>query len=287
VAKNTRKKDQNMQYKLLALDLDGTLLDDEENISDNNIYWIQKAAEKGVRIIVTTGRSYNSAKQYLEKINVPHPTIAFNGAVIRDGSEILQKITLKDGLLQELFRFLRDMEYSPMVYTADGYKYYETFGRYTEDFLSFSKNFESELKKIAHLSQRKWDNVMRLSVVTGEHDVPLLHAELKKRFGNRIRTIDTFFRGWKFWIFEILDKNCSKANGIHYLCTRFGIAQKEVIAVGDNHNDLDMITWAGLGIAMRNGLEAVLREADYVTEHTNNEDGVAEVIQKFLFSSGE
>ena len=276
-----------MRYKLLALDLDGTLLTSDETISEGNLRWIRKASSEGVKIIITTGRSYNSALQYLTQINVPHPTIAFNGAVIREGDEILRKITMKVELLQKLITFLKDMDYAPMVYTAEGDKYYETFGKYTDDFLSFSKNFERELKKIPRLLARKWDNVIRLSIVTGEPDVTLLHAELKKRFGEVIRTIDTWFRGWSFWIFEILDKRCSKASGLDFLCTRLGVRREEVIAVGDNHNDLDMISWAGLGVAMRNGLPAVLREADYVTERTNDEDGVSEVVRKFIFGLDE
>ena len=281
------EKGDKMDYRLLALDLDGTLLNDEERISDFNIEWVKKASEKGVRIIVATGRSYNSAKQYLRLIDVPDPSITFNGAVIRKGDETLRKITLKNGLIQELVRFLKDMDYCPIVYTAEGEKYYETFGKYTDDFLSFSKGFESELKKISRLSERRWDNVIRLSVITGEPDVSLLHAELKKRFGEKIRTIDTFFAGWNFWIFEILDKNCSKASGIEFLCRRLGITREEVIAVGDNHNDLDMITWAGLGVGMINGMDTVLREADYITEKSNNENGVAEVIRKFIFDFNE
>ena len=272
-----------MDYKLLALDLDGTLLNGEESISDSNIDWVRKASRKGVRIIVATGRSYNSAKQYIQIINIPDPVIVFNGAVIRKGEETLRKITLKNELIQELIKFLKDMEYCPIVYTAEGNKYYETFGKYTEDFLSFSKGFESELKKISRISERNWDNVIRLSIITGEPDVPLLHTELKKRFGEKIRTIDTFFPGWNFWIFEILDKVCSKANGIEFLCRKFDIAREKVIAVGDNHNDIDMIAWAGLGVGMRNGMDTVLREADYITENTNNQDGVAEVIRKFIF----
>jgi len=257
-----------MDYRLLALDLDGTLLNDEERISNSNIEWVRKASEKNVRIIVATGRSFNSAKQYLRIID-------------------LRKITLKDELIQELVQFLKDMDYCPIVYTAEGDKYYETFGKYTDDFLSFSKGFESELKRISRLSERRWDNVIRLSVITGEPDIPLLHAELKKRFGKKIKTIDTFFSGWNFWIFEILDKTCSKSSGIEFLCRNLGITREEVIAVGDNHNDLDMITWAGLGVGMRNGMDTVLREADYITEKTNNENGVSEVIRKFLFGMKE
>lgn len=271
-----------MQYKLLALDLDGTFLNDTESISHSNLASVQKASKEGVKIIITTGRSYNSAKRFIRMVNVPDPTITFNGAVIINSGEVLRKITLHNELIQDLIKLLKDMDYCPIVYTADGQKYYETFGKYTEDFLSFSKGFEKELKKLPHLLDRKWDNVIRLSVIAGKYDVPLLHAELKKRFGQTIRTIDTFFSGWNFWIFEILDKLCSKSNGLQFLCEKYGFSRKEVIAVGDNNNDLDMINWAGLGVAMRNGMDSVLREADYVTEYTNNEDGVTEVIQKFI-----
>jgi Cof subfamily protein (haloacid dehalogenase superfamily) len=271
-----------MQYKLLALDLDGTFLNDAESISHSNLSSVQKASKEGVKIIITTGRSYNSAKRFIRMVNVPDPTITFNGAVIINSGEVLRKITLHNELIQDLIKLLKDMDYCPIVYTADGQKYYETFGKYTEDFLSFSKGFEKELKKLSHLLDRKWDNVIRLSVIAGKYDVPLLHAELKKRFGQTIRTIDTFFSGWNFWIFEILDKLCSKSNGLQFLCEKYGFSRKEVIAVGDNNNDLDMINWAGLGVAMRNGMDSVLREADYVTEYTNNEDGVTEVIQKFI-----
>ena len=130
--------------------------------------------------------------------------------------------------------------------------------------------------------EKKWNDVIRLSVITGKYDVTLLHATLKNRFGYEIKTIDTYFPGWNFWIFEILDKTCSKSTGLEFLCALYGIARDEVIAVGDNNNDLDMISWAGLGVAMKNGLDATLREADYVTEKSNNEDGVAEVIKKFI-----
>jgi Cof subfamily protein (haloacid dehalogenase superfamily) len=271
-----------MEYKLLALDLDGTLLNDEENISENNLAFIERASQKGVKIIINTGRSHNSAKRYIKHINVHDPIITFNGAVIVNGDEILRKITISNEIVHNIIQLLKDMAYSPIVYLADGNKYYETFGSYTEEFLSFSKGFESELVKINSLSESIWNDVMRLSVVTGAHDVPLLHSELKNKFGSEIKTLDTFFSGWNFWIFEMLNKTCSKSTGLEFLCNLYGISKSEVIAVGDNNNDLDMISWAGLGVAMKNGLDAALREADYVTEKTNNEDGVAEVIEKFI-----
>ena len=144
-----------MDYKLLALDLDGTLLNDEELISDSNIDWVRKASKKGVRIIVATGRSYNSAKRYIQIINIPDPVIVFNGAVIRKGEEILRKITLKNEMIQELVKFLKDMEYCPIVYTAEGDKYYETLER-EEERDDFETPFRDEIDDLDYLLEFKW-----------------------------------------------------------------------------------------------------------------------------------
>jgi Cof subfamily protein (haloacid dehalogenase superfamily) len=271
-----------MNYRLLAVDLDGTLLSDQETISDKNLNSLKKADKKGVQVVITTGRSYNSAHRYIHALGMAHPTITYNGAVITKETEVMKRVALNNRIIGDLIKLLKDMSYPPIIYLPDNKKYYETFGRYSEDFLSFSKGFENDLVKVDNLAARTWEDVIRISVVTGKHDVTLLHAELKHRFGRDIRTVDTYFPAWNFWLFEILHTQCSKSKGLEYLCEEYGISQQEVIAVGDNNNDIDMINWAGLGCAMKNGLDAVIMEADYVTEKTNNEDGVAEVIERFI-----
>jgi hydroxymethylpyrimidine pyrophosphatase-like HAD family hydrolase len=100
--------------------------------------------------------------------------------------------------------------------------------------------------------------------------------------GARVRTVDTFFPDWNFWIFEVLDAACSKSNALAFLCAVFGIGREEVIAIGDNDNDIDMLSWAGFGVAMQNALQPVKKAAAYVTEKSNDDDGVAEVIERFI-----
>jgi len=271
-----------MNYRLLALDLDGTLLNDQEVISKKNLEALKKVRKKGIQVVITTGRSYSSAQRYIAAVGKENPTITYNGAVITKDTEVLKRVTLNNHIIDELIKLLKDMSYAPIIYLSDNKKYFETFGRYAEDFTSFSRGFETELVKVDNLTARVWEDVIRISVVTGKHDVTLLHTELKHRYGCDIRTVDTYFPAWNFWLFEILHTHCSKSKGLEYLCSRYEISQQDVIAVGDNNNDLDMIAWSGLGCAMRNGLDAVIMEADYVTEKTNNEDGVAEVVERFL-----
>jgi len=273
-----------MDYKLIALDLDGTLLNDGGVISRKNLESVQKAHEIGIKVIVTTGRSFISAESYIRDLDIGDPTITYNGALIQRNAEILKKTALDTDLVYEIIKFLKDLDYAPIVYPSDNKKYYETLGSYTADFLEFSRGFEKELVRLPDITAVSWKDVLRISVITEKPDVLFLHSELKKRFGSKIRTVDTYFAEWRFWLFEILDRECSKSMGLKYLCGIYNIDQDQVIAVGDNHNDLDMLSWAGLGVAMKNGLESVIREADYVTRRDNNEDGVAEVIEKFILN---
>lgn len=273
-----------MEYKLLALDLDGTLLNGDEKISERNLTTLERASRKGIKIIVNTGRSYSSTKDYMDIINIKDPVITYNGAVIYNGNHILRKITLRDYVIEDLIKILKDMEFAPILYLPDNRRYYENLGKYTEDFLKFSRGFEQELVQVRDIEKKAWKNVIRISVLAGKRDILPLHSQLRNKFGSSIKTIDTYFADWNFWIFEILDGECSKSKGLDFLCNIYGIGKEEVIAIGDNNNDLDMISWAGLGVAMKNSLPSLLKEADYITEKDNNEDGVSEVIEKFILT---
>ncbi len=177
------------------------------------------------------------------------------------------------------------MEQAPVVYTLDEKRYYENLGAKTKTFFEFSKGIQRETIHLDNLLEQEWKKVIRISVITDEDTLKLLDQEFSKKFGQSVKTVQTFFPDWDFWIFEILDHKCSKANGLNFICSRYGIEQNEVIAIGDNRNDIEMITWAGLGVAMKNSLPDVTKWADYITEKSNNENGVAEVIERYIFSS--
>ncbi len=271
-----------MKYKLLALDLDGTLLNDNGEISSENLSSIEKAGTTGTKVIITTGRSYPSAKKFIYQVNSPDPAITYTGAVIQSHEKIIRRVTIDNELIGSLLKTLKDAGYSPIIYLTDDNKYFETLGQFKDGFLQFSAGTESNLIKINNLNERSWEVVIRISVAAGEADIPILHSAIRKKYGRAIKTVDTYFPCWNFYLFEILDKSCSKSMALDFICSMYGIDSSEVITVGDNNNDLDMIRWAGLGAVMKNGLADVLSEADYITEKNNNENGVSEVIEKFL-----
>jgi len=270
------------RYKLLALDLDGTLLNSSEEISDTNLLSLSSARQEGVKVIITTGRSTPSAIKFIQKVNIPDPSITYNGAVIHNGGKVLRALTLEADVVYETIRLLKKMHFTPILYGANDQRYFEDIMKHRDGFYWLSQGFEKKNVKVENLLENRREDIVRISLFIDESDIPVLEAGLGKVFNDTFRTTQTFFPDLNFWIYEILDTSSSKSKGLHYLCKLYGIHREEVIAVGDNRNDLDMLRWAGLGVAMKNGLPDIFEYADYITEKDNNEDGVAEVIQKFI-----
>ncbi|MBN2322537.1 MAG: HAD family phosphatase [Spirochaetes bacterium] len=271
-----------MKYRLFACDLDGTLLDDEKRISEANLERIRQAKNRGVSVVITTGRSYTKAKQYITETGGKDPAIVFTGAVVYQEDRIIRARTLSRDIVVDIIRLFNELDYPPIVYPTDNKKYYESFGRYQEEYLRFSSGFDGSLVQVDDLKGRIWEDVIRVSVIGNEYDMSLLHREIKHRFGSSVTAVDTFFKEAGISIFEVLDKESSKSGALEFLCDRLDIKREEVIACGDNNNDIDMLRWAGLGVCMKNGMEEAVRIADYVTSRDNNEDGVAEALEKFV-----
>lgn len=269
-------------YKLLALDLDGTLLDSNERISAVNLRSVRRAREAGVRVVVITGRSTPSAGAFIKTLGLPDPFVAYNGAVIQQDGRVLRSITLDYHTVHKTVRTLQELRHEPVLYDTRDRRYYQEEGGLHHGFLSLSRGLEHTINRVQDLLSVRWRDIVRMSVFTGEEEVRRLERDLPLRLGASLRTTYTFFPLGGFWIYEILDAGSSKSGALQYLCGMFGLDRSQVAAVGDNGNDLDMITWAGLGVAMRNGMQDIREQADYVTERTNDQHGVAEVIERFI-----
>lgn len=274
-----------MKWKLLALDLDGTTLNSNEEISDRNLSAIQDASQAGVRIIITTGRSYASASPFITLLNTGDPSITYNGALIRNGNSVLRSLSLREETIYRTLTILKELRQTPIVYSIDEKRHIDNPDGLIENFFQFSKGSGIENVTVDNLLHQRWQQVIRISVFSDQATTEMLENELNKRLGSSIITAQTFFPHWNFWIFEVLNPLCSKPVALQFLCDRYGFHADEVVAVGDNRNDIRMLQWAGLGIAMRNSLPDVAQHADYVSEYDNDEHGVAEIIKRYILSS--
>lgn len=245
-------------YRLLALDMDGTLLDDRQRISDTNAAWIRRAAEAGVIVCLSTGRSFESAVPYAVQLGLDTPMITVNGGEIWSKPYVLHRRTcLPAETVQRLYEtalacgdvwfwaYATDGLYNREKWTSDvAGKMWLKFGFHTED---------DELRRAILDEISAWGGLE----ITNSSPYNL----------------------------EINPAGVSKAAGLAEVCRLVGCSLAETVVVGDSLNDLAAIRAAGLGVAMGNAQEAVKSAADVVTG-TNEEDGVAQVIREYLLKGG-
>lgn len=282
-----------MAYKLLATDMDGTLLMDNKVLSQENIQALRRAKKQGVEIAICTGRPYIAVKPYLEQLDFDCWVITNNGAVIRNKEgDIISVTYMKSQALEEaialllqekvyfhisdethtfirsyrerirnLYRFILKTGVTRLraflqslraVFIKKGHK--------KVDFSSFVQN-GSKATSIFILSQNK-------------QQLNDIRNKLKK-----IKTVDITSSG--FDNVEVLDKNATKGKALQHLARILKINKEEIIAAGDNYNDLSMIEYAGLGVAMENGEKAVVEKADWITI-SNEDHGIAYLIKHFI-----
>lgn len=243
-----------IKHKLLALDLDGSLLTDNKEISSVNRYWIRKAEEAGVIVSFATGRGRATSEQYWDAVKPQAPMIMVNGAEVwKNHSELMERHFLTEEEIRQLYDLVSKEEVWIWGHRVGGIIRHSDLNSNTFDdhWLKFGLSTD-DLSVIEKLRETisQWSQF-----------------EVTSSAPNNL---------------EISRKGVSKASGLAKIAHDLGIDRNEVIAVGDSLNDLEMIQWAGLGVAMGNAEAAVKEAADEITA-TNEEDGVAKAIQRYLF----
>lgn len=269
-----------MKYKLIALDMDGTLLNSENEVSQRTRKAILGAGEKGVNVVLATGRILASAMKYSSKIDLRRPIISSNGAIIIDeNEEIIYKKHIDNSAIEEITRladknnmyyhfYTEDSFYSNQ-YVKDIVEFYNPSGIKDEEKIAF--NLYEDINEILD----KKINIYKFIFIDNDtKKLYKLRGEL-----NEIDNIN-ISSSWSNNI-EVMEKKVSKGNSLKYLCERLNIPRESVIAIGDNENDISMIDYAGLGVSMKNGDEKLKNISDIITS-TNDNDGVAEIIEKYI-----
>ncbi|MNZ68111.1 putative phosphatase YwpJ [compost metagenome] len=244
-------------YKLLALDMDGTLLNEQVEISAENAEWIQKARDAGVTVSFSTGRGFQSALPYAEQLKLDTPMITVNGSEIWHRPHVLHKRTLLSP------SYVKQLHELALVHSE------AWFWAYTADQI-FNK--EKWIEPADDYEAHHW---LKFGFYTeDDHIRERLLAEVQSWGALEITNSSP-------WNLELNPLGVSKATAIAELCGLLDIDMSQVIAVGDSLNDIAAIREAGLGVAMGNAQEAVKEAADFITL-TNDEHGVAEVIKRFI-----
>lgn len=270
-----------MAIELIAIDMDGTLLNPQHEVTPAVKQALSAAREKGVQIVLATGRPFVGVQRYLMELDLQQAgcyCITNNGALVhdaQDGSVIAEvSLTIEDyhyfeKLSRELgvhFHALTKTE----LYTANRHiSKYSVHESYTTGIpLQFCPAEEMD----ASLTFPKVMMIDDPELL--DRAIAQLPAEAKARY--------TIMKSSPYFL-EILDKRVNKGEGVKVLAEKLGLSRENVMTLGDQENDIAMLEYAGVGVAMGNALDSVKAVSQFVTR-TNMEDGVAYAIEKFVLN---
>ena len=264
-----------MSYKLIALDIDGTIRSDEYPLSHRTRQAVSRAREAGALITLATGRTFKSALRQSADLDITTPLASFQGAHVAD--PLTGEVLWHMPLTQEMTRVAMDA-LRPYGMDVMGYRDNAVFvSDITEWSEGYGKRNDVEIKAVGDLGDYSLDSMTRL-VVRGDDDaIERLEAELKERFAST----DLYITRSLSYFCEILHPDGGKDKALNWLCESNGIQREETIAFGNGYNDVQMLEWAGYSVAIGGAVPQVLEVADTVAPPIE-EDGAAQVIEGLL-----
>lgn len=262
-----------MPFDLIALDLDGTLLNSREEISARNRRAIRASLDAGIRIVLVTGRGVDTPIRISKELGLNLPIICAHGALTKDFSAN-----------KTLGHVPVPLQYAkPMVEYAE--KNDLSIALYSEEFfyrLEGSKLYMEDMVGPAWRQVKTFEDVMR----TAPTFIRFLGQESVQAMQREFGDLPLHFKieHWLDFVeCAVTNRDATKQRALARLCADFQIPSERVLAIGDSRNDVPMLRWAGVGIAMGNALAEVRQSVRYVTA-TNNEDGVALALERFVLA---
>ena len=259
--------------KMLVCDIDGTIFDGE--FSQNLINCINRVRKDGIKFVIATGRTFFSANQLLKPLNIDTPIICYQGATIHEpsGKIILDK-GLERGIALDIVDYLKTFDIFPNLYIDDNlYSEKETI--YVKKYSDAQKIPYRIVEDISKLDFKTMNKI--LAIDNDKEKIKKISENLKEKYKGLI------YCAMSTPIFcEICDKSVSKGNAVKFLADKWNIKKEEIMSCGDQNNDIELLTSAGIGVAMGNASEALKQYADYITDTVQN-DGVVKAVEKFIY----
>lgn len=265
-----------MGIKLVALDLDGTILGDNPVITLPVLEAIRQVQAQGIGVVIATGRMHRSALPYYHQLQLTLPLISYQGALIKNPTtgQVLQDLTLPNALAMDVLKLWQTHAMVVHVYMADNLHIQAPT---QPENLNYAARTGVPLNPVANLVQAMSIAPTKLLGFSNEHR-EAVWEELNRRYGPDqaylTRSTDNFM--------EVTHPQANKGHALAFLAEKMlGLAREEVFAIGDYFNDLEMIRYAGIGVAMGTAPAEVQRVADWVAP-TVAQDGVAVALEKFV-----
>ncbi|MEI7578145.1 MAG: HAD family hydrolase [Armatimonadota bacterium] len=262
-----------MHIKLLAIDLDGTLLRADHTPHPYALEQLAKAEEAGVRVVIASGRSIQSIRKVLDGFMKVSSAVATNGADVWASSASVAKERLDRKVKQAALNFAVSKGLHLSCYSTDG-TYALRESEYLDEYRELVKGIPIEIRTPEQVLDMP---VFKLVYIADAETVPGLRAELEPLLHNLAADVTESAPRY----LEIMPQHVNKGSGLTHLCRHFGFEHSEIAAIGDYRNDIEMIQLAGLSGAVGNALPEVKKLATY-TVSSNEEGGVGEFIARYV-----
>lgn len=261
-------------YKLIALDCDGTLLNDNKELTEKTIETIKKASNQ-VKIVLATARAFYRVEQYLTTMDLLKDgqyTICFNGGSIieNESKKEIQSCAFETENLKELIKLSKEFKTQILLYSSNS-----LIVEYIPKIYENNKKINFEIIKMEDLNV-KYKLIYKVVFLNEPEKIKEIRKLLPEEIKNKYEVTSSVPE-----YIEFVPKGIKKEEALQILCNKLDIQRDEVIAIGDAENDVGMIKFAGIGIAMGNADDITKSIADDVTD-SNNNDGVAKAIIKYL-----
>ena len=268
-----------MKYKLVAMDMDGTLLNSKLSITIDTLFAIKKAMGQGVKFTISTGRPLLGIKKYVEILGIDSPVITYNGAMVVD--PITEKILFKKDLIPSDARKILELGKKHdvlMCIWSNGNLYANRLDGNLENYRNLSGAVPVALDDFEQVVN---DGISKILWINEEDKINQYIKEIDPSMFENV----TYVTSQPIFL-EFFNRDVNKGVALNFIAETLGVLQEEVVAVGDGLNDYEMISYAGLGVAMGNAHPKIKKIAKYITA-TNDEDGIADVIYELILTSKE
>lgn len=265
-----------MTIKLVACDVDGTLISKDNHLSEKVKLAIKKVSAQGVQFCIATGRMFSSAQFFAKELGLDTPLISYNGALIKNAKtgQIYNSISLNKDVAAEILNMCKDNNWHVNKYINDRLC--------VKEINDIANNYSNKINIPLDVEGDVFYDVKeapnKLMLIVEPKEQAAIMSELKEKFADSVYVTNSNDR-----FIELVQPGVNKGVALKYVADLLGLAPDEIMACGDSYNDMEMLDFAGLSVVMDNAPADVKKQADFVTTSCN-EDGVAVALEKFILS---
>lgn len=268
-----------MSYKMIVLDLDGTLTNSQKKITERTKQALLKAQENGIRVVLASGRPTYGVMPLAKELRLAEYggfVLSFNGAKVIDirHNQIIFEKSLPSGRIHKIFELGHKYHATVLTYENEAIITENPYDRYVQKESAINK---MPIREVVNLCDYIYFPLVKCLMVGDSGHLAKIEPIVREELGVEFNV----YRSEPYFL-EVMPENIDKAYSLSKLLEHLHLTREEMVCCGDGFNDVSMIQYAGLGVAMENANEKVKEAADCITA-SNDDDGIAEVLERFFF----